>query len=151
MCRYAGPRIHLAGGLARLLPAAPTPDGMIAGRFSVLSPGTERRHLKASNDPGGARDAGYITVGGDASTGWVLAAVPHGAAFDPSSGGTLTAPPGTGVQVTALARFQQMAILGLEQLPAHTELDDAVVVGSGPVALGCALELCRRGAPGCGS
>ncbi|MEU9887572.1 hypothetical protein [Sphaerisporangium sp. NPDC051011] len=146
VCRYVGPRIRLSGGHARLLPVAPVPDGMVAGRFSVLSPGTERRHLAASNGPDGVRDAGYMTIGGDESAGWVLAAVPHGAAFDPSRSGTLAAPPGTSVQVAALARFQQMAVLGLEQLPARVELDGTVVVGSGPVALGCALELCRQGA-----
>ncbi|WP_433259765.1 hypothetical protein ACQPYK_49230 (plasmid) [Streptosporangium sp. CA-135522] len=129
-----------------MLPAVPVPDGMVRARFSVLSPGTERRHLAATEGPDGTRDAGYMTLGGDHSTGWILAAVPHGASFAPSSGGTVTAPPGTRVQAAAVARFQQMAVLGLAQLPAHVDLGDAVVVGSGPVALGCALELRRRGA-----
>ncbi|WP_141925483.1 MDR/zinc-dependent alcohol dehydrogenase-like family protein [Haloactinospora alba] len=45
-----------------------------------------------------------------------------------------------------MARFQQMAVLGLDRLPASVELDGAVVLGSGPVAVGCALGLYRRGA-----
>ncbi|SFK20063.1 hypothetical protein SAMN05216275_119100 [Streptosporangium canum] len=146
VCRYAGPRIRLVDGHAHLLPAVPAPTGMICGRFSVLSPGTERRHLYATTGFDGPRHAGYMTFGGDHSAGWVLAAVPHGACFDPSTGGTITAPPGTRIQAAAVARFQQMAVLGLDQVPAGVSLDDAVVVGSGPVALGCALELRRRGA-----
>ncbi|MFJ4774014.1 hypothetical protein ACIP88_33735 [Streptomyces uncialis] len=67
----------------------------------MLSPGTERRHLA-----GPGRDADYMAIGrapgtGDGLGGWVLAPVPHGAAFDPAAPGTLTAP-GT-VSVTALA------------------------------------------------
>ncbi|MEU0484550.1 hypothetical protein ABZ260_35895 [Streptosporangium sp. NPDC006013] len=145
-CRCASPRIRLTDGRAHLLPAAAVPDGMIPARFSVLSPGTERRHLRATCWPVGSRDAGYMTFGGDLSSGWVLAAVPHGAAFDTSADGVLTAPPGTRPQAAALARFQQLAVLGLDRLPDRTDLDDVVLVGSGPVALGCALELCRRGA-----
>lgn len=142
--RYAGPRIRLSGGRARLLPPVTViPEGMVRARFSVLSPGTERRHLATA---GGARDAGYMTLGGDETSGWVLAPVPHGAAFDPRSDGAVNVPPGTRVQVAAMARFQQMALLGLDRLPAGADLDDAVVVGSGPVALGCVLELHRRGA-----
>ncbi|GAA4236845.1 hypothetical protein FHR32_006105 [Streptosporangium album] len=145
-CRYAGPRIRLTGGQAHLQPASAVPAGMLRARFSVLSPGTERRHLHATEGPDGSRDAGYMTLGGDHSAGWVLAAVPRGASFDVSSGGTVTAPPGTRVQAAAVARFQQMAVLGLDRLPVRASLDDVVVVGSGPVALGCALELRRRGA-----
>lgn len=145
-CRYAGPRIRLAEGRAHLLPAATVPDGMVPARFSVLSPGTEGRHLRATYGPVGSRDAGYMTLGGDLTTGWKLAAVPHGAAFDACADGVITVPPGTRLQAAALARFQQMAVLGLDRLPDRVGLDDVVLVGSGPVALGCALELCRRGA-----
>ncbi|MFI0220447.1 hypothetical protein [Streptomyces lydicus] len=139
--RYAGARVRVGGGRARLCPAAaPGPD-MVAGQFSVLSPGTERRHLA-----GEGRDAGYMTLGrAKESAGWVLAPVPHGAAFDPTCPGAVTAPPGMAPNLAALARFQQMACLGLDRASA-VRLDDAVVVGSGPVALGCALELHRRGA-----
>ncbi|MBW1597226.1 hypothetical protein HPT28_09245 [Streptomyces sp. JJ38] len=78
--------------------------------------------------------------------GWVLAPVPHGAAFPPGITGAVTAPPGVPVATAAVARFQQIALLGLDRLGAGAELDRAVVVGSGPVALGVALELARRGA-----
>ncbi|GAA4203020.1 hypothetical protein GCM10022252_60030 [Streptosporangium oxazolinicum] len=73
-CQYAGPRIRLAEGRAHLLPAATVPDGMTPARFSVLSPGTERRHLRATYGPVGSRDAGYMTFGGDPTAGWKLAA-----------------------------------------------------------------------------
>ncbi|MFH0246104.1 hypothetical protein ACGRHY_27645 [Streptomyces sp. HK10] len=141
--RYAGARLRVGAGRARLLPAAaPEPD-MVAGRFSVISPGTERRHLAGED-----REAGYMTLGrtGDAA-GWVLAPVPHGAAFDAACPGAVTAPPQVPPRLVALARFQQMACLGLDRLPA-TDLSTVTVVGSGPVALGCVLELRRRGATG---
>jgi threonine dehydrogenase-like Zn-dependent dehydrogenase len=38
-----------------------------------------------------------------------------------------------------------MAALGLARLPDGVDLEDTVVTGSGPVALGCVLELRRRG------
>ncbi|MFJ5068161.1 hypothetical protein ACIQC7_17395 [Kitasatospora sp. NPDC088556] len=135
---HAGARIRLHAGRAYLLPAADVPEGMVAGAFSVLSPGTERRHLT-----GPERAAGYMGLG-QADDAWVLAPVPHGAAFDPRCEGAVRTPPGTSVEVAALARFQQMARLGLDRVPA-AELGGAIVVGSGPVALGCVLELHRRG------
>ncbi|MDR3034105.1 MAG: hypothetical protein LBV78_13510 [Kitasatospora sp.] len=114
--------------------------GFVAGQFSVVSPGTERRHLAGPD-----REAGYMTLGRtDETAGWVLAPVPHGAAFTPDCPGAVTAPPGAAPRLVALARFQQMASLGLDRAPT-ADLDDAVIVGSGPVALGCALELRRRG------
>ncbi|GAA3118851.1 hypothetical protein GCM10010466_07180 [Planomonospora alba] len=139
-----GARIRLVAGRARLLPAVPVPDSLTPARFSVLSPGTERRHL-AATVRGPARDSGYMTVGGEQGRGWLLAPVPHGAPFDPRLEGTVTAPPGTPLHVAAVARFQLMAALGLARLPDDVDLEDAVVAGSGPVALGCVLELRRRG------
>lgn len=162
---YSGVRVRFAGGRAHLHPARPVPDGMLAGRYSVLSPGTERRHLAATVH-GSARAAGYMTLGtsaepttptdprgtsaptgaGEPGVGWVLAPVPHGAAFSPHAAGTLTIPDGTPLAVAAIARFQLMAELGLDRLPAPIQGREVVVVGSGPVALGCALALRRRGA-----
>ncbi|MEU5661963.1 hypothetical protein [Streptomyces longwoodensis] len=139
--RYTGARVHVGQGRARLAAAAVPRPGMVAGQFSVLSPGTERRHLA-----GAGREAGYMTLGrADEAAGWVLAPVPHGAAFDPACPGAVTAPPGMDPGVVALARFQQMACLGLDRVPTD-DMSDVVVVGSGPVALGCVLELSRRGA-----
>jgi hypothetical protein len=146
--RHVGARIRLEGGQARLQPpmADGKPGGWLAGRRSVLSPGTERRRLATSKD-GTPREAGYITLGRPGEdAGWTLAPVPHGAAFPPDCEGAITAPPGARVETAAVARFQQIALLGLDRLPASVELDRTVVVGSGPVALGAALELARRGA-----
>ncbi|MFE8018046.1 hypothetical protein ACFU3O_35565 [Streptomyces antibioticus] len=140
---YDGPRVRFAAGTVQVRPAGPVPVGMLAGRLSVLSPGTERRHLAATVS-GQARDAGYMSLG-EGSEGWVLAPVPHGAAFAPSMAGALAVPRGTSLPVAAVGRFQLMAALGLARLPA-ADVPDAVVVGSGPVALGCVLALRRRGA-----
>lgn len=140
----AGARVRFAAGRAHPLPARPVPDGMLAGRFSVLSPGTERRQMAATVH-GSAHDAGYMSLGAAAED-WVLAPTPHGAAFSPSIAGVLTIPRGTPLPIAAVGRFQLMAALGLDRLPAITGVRDAVVVGSGPVALGAALALRRRGA-----
>ena len=142
---HNGARVVLSSGRAELLPPGEALDGAVPVCFSVLSPGTERRHM-AETATGPARKAGYMSLGRATDGGWVLAPVPHGAAFSPDHPGLLTCAPGTPVEVAALARFQQMAILGLDRLPAGVELDGAVVLGSGPVALGCVLELHRRGA-----
>ncbi|MEU7089672.1 hypothetical protein [Streptomyces achromogenes] len=139
--RYTGARVRVGGGRARLVPPAAPGPGLVVGQYSVVSPGTERRHLAGPD-----REAGYMTLGRtDTSAGWVLAPVPHGAAFDPACPGAVTAPPGMSPRLVALARFQQMACLGLDRAPC-AELEDAVVMGSGPVAVGCVLELRRRGA-----
>ncbi|MEV6986294.1 hypothetical protein AB0M95_34250 [Sphaerisporangium sp. NPDC051017] len=141
-----GARVRLVAGKARLLPATQTPDGLIPAKFSVLSPGTEQRRLAATVS-GPAKTSGYMTIGGEQARGWLVAPVPHGAPIDPQLKGTVVAPPGTSVHVAALARFQLMAALGLTRLsPDRDLMSDAVVVGSGPVALGCVLELRRRGA-----
>ncbi|MDS1271809.1 hypothetical protein RIF23_16065 [Lipingzhangella sp. LS1_29] len=87
-----------------------------------------------------------MSLGRGGDDAWMVAPVPHGAAFDPDHPGIVACAPGTRVEVAALARFQQMALLGLDRLPVGVELDGAVVLGSGPVAVGCALELHRRGA-----
>lgn len=139
--RYAGARVRVGRGRAELLPAVGPGSGMVRGQFSVLSPGTERRHLASAD-----REAGYMTLGRtDEAAGWLLAPVPHGAAFDPAYPGAVTAPAGVPLRLAALARFQQMACLGLDRVPV-VDVDGALVVGSGPVALGCVLELRRRGA-----
>ncbi|MER8233235.1 hypothetical protein [Streptomyces sp. NPDC094049] len=55
--------------------------------------------------------------------------------------------PGT-LPVTALAvaRFQHIACLALDRLPPAPDFDRPVVIGPGAVALGCVLEIRRRGA-----
>ncbi|MFJ8602285.1 hypothetical protein ACIREM_26940 [Streptomyces shenzhenensis] len=141
---HDGARVRFAAGTAHLRPAGPVPGGMLAGRLSVLSPGTERRQMAATAN-GPARDAGYMSLA-DTTEGWVLAPAPHGAAFAPSMAGALVVPCGTPLPVAAVGRFQLMAALGLARLPAATDVQDAVVVGSGPVALGCVLALRRHGA-----
>ncbi|MEV8544605.1 hypothetical protein [Streptomyces sp. NPDC051572] len=140
---YDGARVRFAAGQAHLRPTRVVPDGMVMGRFSVLSPGTERRQMAATvSGPG--RDAGYMALA-ELDTGWILAPTPHGAALAPSVPGALTVPEGAAMSVVALARFQLMAALGLDRVSSSAGTD-TVVVGSGPVALGCVLELHRRGA-----
>lgn len=171
-------RVRFHAGRATLRPPAPVPAGMVPGRVSILSPGTEQRRLNTTRN-GPARDAGYMNIatipdperaatgqtGNDRTGVRVVAPVPHGSAFDPRIPGALTAAPGTPLHVLAVARFQLIAARGLDRLlatlpaarPARLpatatdgdspdELDEVVVMGSGPVALGCVLELRRRGA-----
>ncbi|MFD4577417.1 hypothetical protein ACFWNK_34065 [Streptomyces sp. NPDC058417] len=142
---YDGARVRFAAGAAHVRPAVPVPEDMLAGRLSVLSPGTERRQLAATLS-GPARDAGYMSLGKSEGDAWVLAPAPHGAAFAADTAGALAVPHGTSLPVAAIGRFQLMAAMGLTRLPAGTDVQDAVVVGSGPVALGCMLALRRHGA-----
>jgi hypothetical protein len=157
-----GGRIRFEGGRACLVPATSVPEGWLPAAFSVVSPGTERRHLEATV-AGPPRMAGYMTLARTLSDppnggGWVLAAVPHGAAIDPNRADLLACPSSAGVEMAAVARFQLMSALGFartltgswREAPAwrsSSATDVPLVVGSGPVALGCVLELQRRGAP----
>lgn len=182
-------RVLFHAARATLRVPAATPPGMVPGRLSILSPGTEQRRMDATQN-GPDRDAGYMNIatipapaarataagsgigqaGDEGADGvHVVAPVPHGAAFTPSIPGALTAGPGTDVNVLAVARFQLIAARGLDRVPAALNtalstrravavpdgrglttvadtLGEVVVVGSGPVALGCVLELRRRGA-----
>lgn len=144
---YIGCRVRFEYGQARLAPTVPVPQGWLPAVASVVSPGTELRHL-ADTVHGPGRDAGYMTLARDSppSGRWLLAPVPHGAAFLADHAGAVTAPSDTALEVAALARFQLMAALGAARLPGGIPIEDAVVMGSGPVALGCALELRRIGA-----
>ena len=138
-----GARIWFDRGSAKLRPNTEfVPDGWVASSISVVSAGTELRQLTATQT-GPPRPAGYMAM---AVTGGqtLVAPVSHGAPFDPRGSGILSAP--LGPRIAALARFQLMAALGLDVAPSPHAEDVPVVVGSGTVALGCALELRRRGA-----
>ncbi|GAB3726978.1 hypothetical protein [Nocardiopsis nanhaiensis] len=137
-------RVRFTQGRARLLPSASTVPGMVRAQVSVLSPGTELRHL-AQTEHGPDRDAGYMNMARTPDGGWVLAPCAHGSAFTPRISGAVRADGRLPVQLVAVGRFQLMAARGLARLPEGTDLDEAVVVGSGPVAAGCVLELRRRG------
>lgn len=140
---HVGGRLRFTSGLAVLSPAIEEiPPGMVRGEFSVLSPGTERRRMLVAD----GSEAGYMSLGRACEAdGWTVAPVPHGAAFTSDCTRAVITPPDTPVLVAALARFQQMALLGLSRAPG-IDWGQAVVVGSGPVALGMVLELRRRGA-----
>ena len=140
-----GARVQFTAGTARLAAALPTPDGWEPAMASLVSPGTELRHLAATTR-GPGRAAGYMTLArrGD---GLQLAPVPHGAPVPPRTPRSLAIPAGTPAERVAIARFQLMAALGLAaHLPAIRAADRVLVTGSGPVATGCALELRRIGA-----
>ncbi|MFI6162580.1 hypothetical protein ACIA59_21855 [Micromonospora haikouensis] len=75
-----------------------------------------------------------------------LAPVPHGAAARSDDHRALPIPQATRPEHVAVARFQVMAALGLGCWMSHYRPPEpAVVVGGGPVALGCILELKNRG------
>ncbi|WP_285729335.1 hypothetical protein [Nocardiopsis sp. ATB16-24] len=138
-------RVRFTQGRARLLPLTPSAPGMVRAQVSVLSPGTELRHL-AQTEHGPDRDAGYMNMARTPDGGWILAPCAHGAAFTPHIPGAVKADGRLPAHLVAMGRFQLMAACGLTRLPEGIDLDEAVVVGSGPVAAGCVLELRRRGA-----
>ena len=142
-----GARVIFTAGKARLAPGTPPPPGWKPALASLISPGTELRRL-AATAVGPDRAAGYMTLarrsGGD---GLVLAAVPHGAPVAPDEPTALPVPGVVAAEHAAVARFQLIAACGLS---AHARLvRDAprvLVIGGGPVATGCVLELIRLGA-----
>jgi hypothetical protein len=139
--------VRFERGEVRFAPTVNPPPGWLPAVVSVLSPGTELRRLIARE----TSDAGYMTIAVDGAMhdgrgGLVLAPVPHGASFPPGHPRALRAAAGVEIEVAAAGRFQLMAALGLNRLERFAALDSPMLVGSGPVAFGCALELHRRGA-----
>lgn len=142
---FVGARIIFRRGAAILAPPVPVPTGWSAAQYSVVSPGTELRRLCATAS-GDDHAAGYMTVIGSRGGGQRLAPVPHGAAASPDDRRALPIPQATRPEHVAVARFQVMAALGLDRWTSHCRAQEpVVVVGGGPVALGCVLELKRIG------
>lgn len=140
-----GARIIFRRGAATLAPPVPAPPGWSAARYSVVSPGTELRRL-ADTASGDDHAAGYMTVVCSPGGGQWLAPVPHGAAAQPDDYRALPIPVAARPEHVAVARFQVMAALGLGRWASHCRAQEAVVVvGGGPVAVGCVLELKRLG------
>lgn len=139
-----GARVMFTDGAPQLLPPCTPPPGAVAATASVISPGTELRRMSESVRSL-SRPAGYMNVAEHPSSGEImLAPEPHGAWMRLDHPRALTAPAGTALPTVATARFQLIAALGMSH-PAFTAPPSAVVAGSGPVALGCCLELMRRG------
>ncbi|MFY1633564.1 hypothetical protein ACN27F_09820 [Solwaraspora sp. WMMB335] len=140
-----GARIIFRRGTATVVPRVPARQGWLAARYSVVSPGTELRHLLATADEDD-HAAGYMTVTDSLDGGQLLTPVPHGADAQPDDHRALPIPPGTRPEHVAVARFQLIAALGLRRWMSDNRVSEPVVViGGGPVALGCVLELKRRG------
>ncbi|MDG4763322.1 hypothetical protein O7632_04245 [Solwaraspora sp. WMMD406] len=140
-----GARIIFRRGVATLAPPVPAQPGWFAARYSVVSPGTELRHLLATAS-GDDHAAGYMTVVDSPDGEQRLTPVPHGAAAEPDDHRALPIPQATRPEHVAVARFQVMAALGLCRWASYYRAPEpVVVVGGGPVALGCVLELKRRG------
>lgn len=136
-------RVVFADGEPRLRPTCDPPPGALAASASVISPGTEMRRMGESRR-GGERQAGYMNIAIRPDCGEVLLAPePHGAWMRPDHPRALTAPAGTALTMVAAARFQLIAAGGMNHR-AFAPSPSAIVVGSGPVALGCCLELMRR-------
>lgn len=141
-----GARLRFEDGRVVLCPPSAAPLGAALALASVVSPGSEMRRMRSSLSAA-PRDAGYITIARHPATGALLIApVPHGSWVDPDHPRALTAPADSMLEAAATARFQLIAALGLRHAAVTAHVDGAVVVGSGPVALGCCLELRRLGA-----
>ena len=141
-----GARLRFEDGRAVLRSPSAPPPGAALALVSVLSPGSEMRRMRSSRGAA-PRDAGYITIARHPDSGALLIApAPHGSWIDPDHPRALTAPTDSTLEATATARFQLIAALGLRHTAFTAHVDGAVVVGSGPVALGCCLELRRLGA-----
>ncbi|MBS2547752.1 hypothetical protein KGQ19_12830 [Catenulispora sp. NL8] len=139
-----GERVVFADGEPCLRPPSRPPAGALAACASVISPGTELRRLRNSVH-GEPQPAGYMNITSGPVTGeLLLVPAPHGAWVQPNHPRALTVPAGTSLALLAAARFQLIAALGLSH-DTFTTPSTALVAGSGPVALGCCLELLRRG------
>ena len=116
-----------------------------AAPVASVSPGTELRRLRRTVG-GEAREAGYMTIARRPEAGTLfLAPVPHGSWIDPGNPKALLAESGVAIEVVAAARFQLIAALGMRHPAIPARAGRVLVIGSGPVALGCCLELRRRG------
>jgi len=139
-----GARVVFTRGAPRLLTPATPPMDAVAATASVISPGTELRRMGESAE-GPDRYAGYMNIARHPVSGeLMLAPEPHGAWMRVEHPRALIAPTDTDLRTAAIARFQLIAAVGMSQ-PAFTVPSAALVVGSGPVALGACLELIRRG------
>ncbi len=144
--QHVGARVIFRRGAATIAPPTTVPSGWSAARYSVVSPGTELRRL-AATATGDDHAAGYMTVIGTSGGEQWTVPVPHGAAARPDDHRALPIPAATRPEHVAIARFQVMAALGLHRWASHCRAQEAVVVvGGGPVAVGCVLELKRLGA-----
>jgi len=134
-----GARVWFRGGTVEVVAPGTPPPGALRSTLSVISPGTEIRHLLATRR-GPDKPAGYMNLArtGD---GLLMAPAPHGSWLLAEQPGAIRTD--QGARVAALGRFQLMAALSLSWLP---DVGDPLVIGSGPVAVGCVLELLRRGA-----
>jgi hypothetical protein len=116
----------------------------LPSHFSIVSSGTERWQLSQSAVSDGVVPLGYIAVHMFSSGEVAIAPAPHGSTYSLAMPGTMiaTAP----IEMLAIGRFQLMAAAsiqaaGLEFRPDRT----TILIGSGAVSLGAALELGRRG------
>jgi threonine dehydrogenase-like Zn-dependent dehydrogenase len=141
---HGGARVMFADGAAHLLQPGVPPQGTVPATASVISPGTELRRMNGSTTSPD-HPAGYMNIAYRPDSGQVmLAPAPHGAWMCLDHPRALAAAAGTPLAVVATARFQLIAAIGLSHDAFHAP-PAAVITGSGPVALGCCLELLRRG------
>jgi hypothetical protein len=139
-----GARVVFHHGAPRLLAPAAPPTGAVAAIASVISPGTELRRMRESAQ-GADHPAGYMNIARRPASGeLMLAPEPHGSWMRLDHPRALAAPADTDLRTAAIARFQLISAVGMSQ-PHFTVPSAALVVGSGPVALGACLELMRRG------
>ena len=135
-------RVRFEKGVVQVLPVVKTGEDPVVSLASFVSPGTELRHL-AMTRTGPSRFAGYMNVTTGPGRPRVIEPIPHGAAYVTGDSRALEIDQDLSLEVIAVSRFQLIAALGLSLIGERVFEKDIVVFGSGPVAVGCVLELVR--------
>jgi hypothetical protein len=118
--------------------------GWCRPNFSIVSPGTEAWAIARSRHENVTIPLGYMAVQIRRGTNAAIAATPHGTEFRGDDPSVLT---GRGsVECLVVGRFQLIAAAALSAVRGSaSECRSATIVGSGPVAIGAAFEMRRRG------
>ncbi|MDD4304507.1 MAG: hypothetical protein PHW42_00235 [Patescibacteria group bacterium] len=141
--KYNGKYLIFHKGKLKFLEGSNIKNNMLPCRYSVLSPGTERWHMKSSKN-GNDIVAGYINIS-QVDNSYIISPAPHGAYFTPEPD-MLRAPNSTPICNLVIARFQLMFASVFDFKLSNQDRNNIIVIrGSGPVAHGVLFELIRRG------
>lgn len=141
---YGGRYLVARDGLPAVHDGATAGLDWIPSEFSVVSPGTEQWQLSQSRDRRTTLPLGYIAGARLATGAVVVAPAPHGATFSPLMPGSMTV--SAPLHRIAVGRFQLVTAASLQAVGQAFRSDvPTLLVGSGAVAIGAALELGRLG------